>query len=73
MIGVLLAVASAFAFSLSNALVRRGVRSGSASQRAFVTVILGVPLFLVAALVAGQLFRIGSMSLSSLGYLCVGV
>ena len=69
MIGVLLAIASAFAFSLSDALVRRGVRTGSASQGAFVTVILGVPLFLLAALLAGQLFKLGSLSLASIGYL----
>jgi drug/metabolite transporter (DMT)-like permease len=69
MIGVLLAIGSAFAFSLSDVLVRRGVRTGSASQGAFVTVMLGVPLFLIASVVAGQIFRLGSLSLASVGYL----
>lgn len=69
MLGVLFAVLSAFSFSLSDILVRRGVRIASASEGAFITVLLGVPLFFLAALVTGQLLRFDSLSLPAYGYL----
>ena len=62
MIGALIAVLSAFAFSMSDALVRRGVAVATASQGAFITVLLGVPLFFVVTLATGQLFRIGDFT-----------
>lgn len=41
----------------------------SASQGATITVLMGVPMFLAAALVTGQLFRVGELSGESLGLL----
>ncbi|MEX2599473.1 MAG: DMT family transporter [Dehalococcoidia bacterium] len=60
-IGAILSVASAFSFSLNNVMARRAMASAAASQGAFITVLIGVPLFLLAALVSGQLFRLGEI------------
>jgi drug/metabolite transporter (DMT)-like permease len=54
-LGGLLAVCSAATFAFNNASVRRGVLSGSVGQAMAITVPLGVPLFLLAALAAGHL------------------
>ena len=69
MLGALVSVLSALCFSTSDILVRRGVVRAPAAHAAFVTVILGVPLFAIATLVSGQLFRAGDLSLSSYGLL----
>ena len=71
MIGALLSVFSALAFSLSDVLVRRGVIRASASQGAFITVLIGVPLFAMAALVTGQLLRLDDLGLTAYGYLAL--
>jgi drug/metabolite transporter (DMT)-like permease len=70
-LGALIAVFSALSFSLSDVSVRRGVARVPASLGAFVTILLGVPLFAVAALVSGQLLRAGD--LSGHGYLLLGL
>ena len=57
MLGVLFALISTASFSFNTVMVRRGVVRASASAGAFVTVLMGVPMFAVAALVSGQLFR----------------
>ena len=67
MLGVALAVLSSLSFSLNGVMSRRGLAVASASAGAFVTVIIGVPMFLFAALVTGQLFRAGDVS--GLGFL----
>lgn len=69
MLGAVLALLSAFSFSMNSVLVRRGVTQASASQGATITVLMGVPMFLAAALVTGQLFRVGELSGESLGLL----
>jgi drug/metabolite transporter (DMT)-like permease len=69
MAGALIALLSAFAFSMNGVLVRRAVAHATASQGAFVTVLMGVPMFLLAALFAGQLLRIGDLSPEAFGYL----
>ena len=55
MLGALLAFASAAFFGLNNAMVRRGVMNATVLQGLVITVPLGVPLFLVFAMVAGGL------------------
>ena len=67
MLGFLFAIISSASFGMNNAAVRRGVLTGSVTQGLYVTVILGVPLFLVASLVTGQLFDAAAISLR--GYL----
>jgi drug/metabolite transporter (DMT)-like permease len=61
MLGALVAVLSAFTFSLSDVSVRRGVLRAPVSQGAFVTILMGVPLFAIAALVSGQLLRLDEL------------
>ena len=71
MLGALIALLSALAFSLSDVSVRRGVARASSSQGAFATILLGVPLFALAALATGQLLRAGD--LSGQGYLLLAL
>ena len=73
MLGALLALASAFAFSVNGILVRRGVAGAGATagQGAFITVLLGVPFGLIAVVVTGQLFNFGEIPLG--GYLLLAV
>jgi drug/metabolite transporter (DMT)-like permease len=70
-LGAVIALFAAFSFSLSDVLVRRGVAWAPVAHGAFVTVLMGVPFFLVAALVTGQLFR--PDELSGEGYALVAV
>ena len=62
MIGALIALSSAFCFALSDVFVRRGVAKAPVSYGAFITVLLGVPLFALGALLFGQLLRVGEIS-----------
>ena len=72
MLGALLALLSAGAFSVNSVLIRRGVVVTSPTHAAFITVIMGVPMFVIAALVTGQLLRFQELALSSYGYLALG-
>lgn len=69
MLGALFAVLSAASFGISNVATRRGVIGSSASYGLYITVILGVPLFVVAAAVAGQLLNIFDLSTKALALL----
>lgn len=62
--GALLALASAFSFSVNFILVRRGIADAgaTAAQGAFITVLLGVPFGLVSVIVTGQLFNFGQLA-----------
>ena len=61
MLGIAYAILSAGWFGVSTAAIRRGVTSGSATQALYVTVLGGVPLFLVGALITGQIFDAGDL------------
>ena len=67
--GALLALVSAFSFSVNFILVRRGFADAgaTAAQGAFITVLLGVPFGLAAVVITGQLFNFDQVSLD--GYL----
>ncbi len=69
MLGALLSLVSAFSFSVNAIFVRRGMAGAgaTATQGAFITVLMGVPLGLVAVVITGQLFRFGEVSAN--GYL----
>lgn len=69
MFGALLAVLSAATFGFNNASVRRGVLSGTVSQALFITVPLGLPLFLVPVLLMGQWGIVGGLTLLQWVYL----
>jgi uncharacterized membrane protein len=71
MIGILFTMLSAASFGLNTASVRRGVVRGSALQGVYVTVFAGVPMFLLAALVTGQLVRWDGISQS--GYILLAI
>ena len=64
MLGIVFALVSSFSFSVNTVLARRGLARASASAGAFVTVMIGVPMFLIAALVTGQLFDAGEVPLT---------
>lgn len=62
MAGIIFAlVCSAFG-GISNVGLRRGALTGLALQGLVITVLIGVPLFFIAALVSGQIFRYASIS-----------
>jgi drug/metabolite transporter (DMT)-like permease len=60
--GVLFALLGAFSFSLNSVTMRRGISRGAASQGLYVTVFLGAALFVVASVVSGQAFDVGSVA-----------
>jgi drug/metabolite transporter (DMT)-like permease len=59
-LGVLLSLLSSATFAFNNACTRRGVLTGTVWQALSITVPIGVPMFLVAALVAGTLGMVAS-------------
>jgi drug/metabolite transporter (DMT)-like permease len=61
-LGVFLAALSAATFAFNNASARRGVLTGSVAQALAITVPIGVPIFLLAALATGTL---GTLALFS--------
>ena len=67
--GALLSLTSAFSFSVNAILVRRGIAGAgaTASQGAFITVLLGVPFGFIAVVLTGQVLRFGEIS--PMGYL----
>lgn len=71
MLGALLALLASATFALSNVAARRGVLTGSVLQALVVTIWLGVPVFLVVALAAGQLGAIANFPLPSIVYLAI--
>ena len=62
MLGIVYSIVAVFAYGLNSAAVRRAMVRGSATTGVALTVLLGVPLFLVAALISGQLLDAGSLS-----------
>src|SRR5690606_25443220 len=55
MLGAFLALCSAATFALNNAFTRRGVLTGSVLQALSISVPIGVPMFLLGAIVTGSL------------------
>lgn len=68
-LGAGLSILSAFSFSVNNAMARRGMSNATATQGGFISVMTGVPLFLLAGLIFGQLFRGGELSLDAYFFL----
>lgn len=66
MLGSLLAFISAVFYGTNSACFRRGVLSGTVPQALSITVSLGVPLFLIAAFISGQLFAFGQLPVLSI-------
>jgi uncharacterized membrane protein len=70
-VGGLLALLAAATFAFNNASVRRGVLSGSVSQAMAITVPIGVPIFLAAALMLGSLDMIARFPTTTLVWLAL--
>jgi len=68
-LGGLLALLSAAAFAFETATARRGVVTASVTQALSITVPLGVPIFLIAALASGALGTLAHFSVAAIGYL----
>ncbi len=71
-LGVLFALLGAFSFSLNSVTMRRGISRGAASQGLYVTVFLGAILFLVASVVSGQAFDLGSVTANDFAFMAAG-
>lgn len=71
MLGALLALASAATFGLNNAALRRGVLTGGVLQAMAITVPLGVPLFLLATFIVGDINSLAGFSLPSWAWLAL--
>lgn len=69
MLGALYALLAAASFGFNNASARRGVLTGTAIQGMSISVPLGVPLFLIAALFAGELTEFDRLSPESILFL----
>jgi drug/metabolite transporter (DMT)-like permease len=70
-LGFLLALFSSASLGLTVVTIRRGVLKGSPAVATLITVLLGVPLFLLANAVSGQLFRTAEITFP--GYLALFV
>jgi drug/metabolite transporter (DMT)-like permease len=64
-LGGLLALISAVTFAITNAAVRRGVISGSATQATTLSIPMGVPVFLAALALGGGLGSFGELPRAS--------
>jgi drug/metabolite transporter (DMT)-like permease len=62
MLGVAFAILSAFSFSVNSIFARRGLATAAASAGAYITVLLGAFLFLLASGLSGQLFQADEVS-----------
>ncbi len=70
MLGALYAVLAAATFGFNNASARRGVLTGTSIQGMAISVPLGVPLFLIAAYVGGELTEFDRFSTWNVVLLC---
>lgn len=74
LLGAFFALISAGTFAWTNAAVRRGVLSGSVAQATTLSIPVGVPVFLAALLVIGDIRVFGELSQRSIiVFACVGV
>jgi drug/metabolite transporter (DMT)-like permease len=71
LLGALLGLVSAATFAFNNAAVRRGVLSGSVAQAMAITVPVGLPIFLIAAVLLGGFAPLGEFSLPTWIWLAI--
>jgi len=71
MLGGLLALLSAITFAFSNAILRRGVLTGTALQAVAISLPVALPLFVLAMLFTGGFHRLTAFSWRSLGLLAL--
>lgn len=68
-LGLVFALLGAFSFSLNSVTMRRGISRGAASQGLYVTVFLGAGLFVIASVLTGQVFDLGSVMASDFAFM----
>jgi drug/metabolite transporter (DMT)-like permease len=68
-LGIIYVVISNISFAVNTVSARRGMLSGSALQGVYLSVLLGTPIFLIAAFITTQIFDVGSISLGKYGVL----
>ena len=71
MLGAFFALCAAATFGFNSATVRRGVLTGTVFQAMAITVPIGAPLFLLAALMMGQFSAIVEFGWTGTGYLAL--
>ncbi len=71
MLGGLFALLAAASFALNSATARRAVLSGSVFQGIAITVPMGIPMFLIGAIVFGQIGVIWTIPLEAVGWLAL--
>jgi len=69
MLGAILAILSAATFAFNNAAVRRGVVTGTPGQGMAITIPIGVALFLLVAVLTGEIARIGEFPSRAAGWM----
>jgi uncharacterized membrane protein len=70
--GIIFAMLASATFALNQASMRRGIARGAASQGLYVTIFVGVFLFIVASVISGQLFDAGRLENREWGFLILG-
>jgi len=70
--GIFLAILASATFAFNTASMRRGMFKAAASQGLYVTIYLGLVLFIIASAVSGQLFDAGEMSVRDYQLLAAG-
>jgi drug/metabolite transporter (DMT)-like permease len=70
-LGALVSLASALSFSLSSVATRRAVLKAPVSHGTFVTVLMGVPLFLIVCVLTGQILNVADLSAREYGLLAL--
>ncbi len=66
LLGAIFGILTAACFSASVIVARRGMLVASADQGIYFSVVAGVPLFLIVALLTGQLFRVNEFGVAAL-------
>lgn len=69
MIGAILAILAAASFALNSATARRGVLAGTVLQGIAITVPLGIPMFVLGALMFGQLGKLADVNWKAVVFL----
>lgn len=71
-LGIVFALLGAMSFAMNSASVRRAVTLGAASQGLYLTIFSGTGLFLIAALVSGQIFQANIVADHEFAFMAAG-
>jgi drug/metabolite transporter (DMT)-like permease len=70
--GIVFAILAAATFAFNGASIRRAVATASASQGLYVTIFVGLGLFIALSLLTGQIFDAGDIAARDYGFLVAG-